>query len=156
MLAGQMHDARQRLLQSFEGLSEADMLRGGVCGEWSVRDLLAHLAAWDRSTTDMYRSMLMGERPPFLDLDDAGIERFNAQSHEETANASLDEVIAELHASREEMLQLLREVDNEKLFAPAPGDEHSELAIAACIRVTVDHDEEHAEMIEMWREDMEK
>jgi uncharacterized protein (TIGR03083 family) len=154
MLAGQMQDARERLLASFEGLSEADMLRPGACGEWSVRDILAHLSAWDRSTTDMYRSMLMGERPAFLDLDEEGNERFNAESHKAMRDVPLDQVITELHASREEMLELLRGIENAAMFAPAPGDEHADLAIAACIQATFTHDEEHAEMIETWRDEI--
>ena len=61
---------------------------------------------------------------------------------------------AELDAAREEMLGVLRDVDNAALFAPAPGDEHADLSIASCISVQTAHDEEHAEMIEEWREGM--
>jgi hypothetical protein len=58
----------------------------------------------------------------------------------------------ELNDSREEMLELLRGTDNAPLFAPAPGDEHADMSIAGQLRVQISHDEEHAEMIEMWRE----
>ena len=151
MLAGQMSDARERLLASFARLSEEEMRQPGVCGEWSVRDVLAHVAAWDRATTEAYRSMLAGVRPEFLDLDEEGIEAFNMERHSATINIPLAEVITELTAAREEMLELLRGVDNQALFAPAPGDEHADLSIAACVSVTIAHDEEHAEMIEGWR-----
>ena len=151
MLAGQVHDARERLLASFSGLSDEELQIPGVCGDWSVRDILAHLAAWDRATTELYRAMLVGERDPFLDLDEDGVERFDAEQHAGTLHIPLADVIAELHASREDMLTLLRDVDNAKLFAPAPGDEHADYSIAACINVTINHDEEHAEMIEEWR-----
>ncbi len=153
MLAGQMADARERLTASYEGLSPDDMQRPGVCGDWSARDVLAHLAAWDRETTRTYRTMVAGERPHFLDLSDEEIQEFNAQNHAATKDLSLDEVLAELAASREEMLEVLRETGNAQLFAPAPGDEHADLSIAACINVTISHDEEHAEMIENWRDE---
>ena len=99
--------------------------------------------------------MLAGERPAFLDYSDDELQAFNAQNHAATLDMSLEEVLAELDASREEMLDLLRETDNTKLFAPAPGDEHADLSIAACIQVSVSHDEEHAEMIENWRDEQE-
>lgn len=152
MLAGQMGDGRERLLASFEGLSDDLLLQSGACGEWSVRDLLAHVAAWDRATTEAFRMMLKGERPRLLDLEDEEIQAFNVEHHAQTLNSSLEEVRAELEASREEMLSVLRDIDNAAIFAPAPGDEHADLSIASCVSVQVAHDEEHAETIEDWRE----
>lgn len=152
MLAGQMADARERLLASIEGLPDEEMLEPGVCGEWSVRDVLAHVAAWDRETTAMFEAMLKGERHYFLDLDEDGLEQFNEEHHEATRDVPLPEVLAELTASREAMLDLVRGVDNLHLFAPAPGDEHADMSIATCLGAQIQHDEEHAEMIETWRE----
>lgn len=152
MLAGQLNDARERIINSYAGLTDEEMDQPGVAGDWSVRDILAHIAAWDREQTTAYRAMLDGERPDFLDLDLDGIEAFNQQHHERMDGMSVNDVVAEFLAAREEMLVLLREVDNTALFAPAPGDEHADLSIAACISVSVNHDEEHAEMVEDWRE----
>ena len=152
MLGGQMEDARERLLASFEGLSDEEMVLPGVCGEWSVRDVLAHVAAWDRANSEAFGMMLKGERPTLLDLDDEETDAFNAEHHEQTKDASIEEVVKELDASREEMLGVLRKIDNAALFAPAPGDEHADLSIASCISVQIAHDNEHAEMIEDWRD----
>jgi uncharacterized damage-inducible protein DinB len=152
MLAGQMADARERLLAAIEGLSDDEMLELGVCGEWSIRDIVAHVTAWDRETTDMFAAMLQGERHYFLDLDIEGLEQFNQDHHEATRSVSVPDALAELAASREAMLDLVRGVDNAKLFAPAPGDEHADMSIAACLGAQIQHDEEHAEMIEAWRE----
>jgi uncharacterized damage-inducible protein DinB len=155
MLAGQMSDARERLSASFEGLSDDQMLQPGVCDDWSVRDVLAHVAAWDRATTEAFRMMMKGERPHLLDLEDDEIQAFNAEHRAESLNLTSEQVRTELDASREEMLGLLRDMNNAALFAPAPGDEHADLSIAACISVQIAHDEEHAEMIEDWRESLE-
>lgn len=151
MLAGQLQDARERLLESFAGLSEEDMLRPGVADDQSVRDILTHIAAWEREMTTAFRSMIAGERPPFMDLDDDEIEEFNRQRHAETKDATLDEVLTELNAARDDMIEFLRGVDNQKLFAPAPGDEQADASIAACLKIPVSHDEEYAEAIENWR-----
>jgi hypothetical protein len=152
MLAGQLQEARERLINSYAGLSDGEMLEPGVAGDWSVRDVLAHVAAWDRAQTEAYRMMLRGERPTLLDLDEEANEAFNHEHHGRLKDLDLQEVITELFAAREEMVMLLRELDNDALFAPAPGDEHAELSIAACISVSTNHDEEHAEMIENWRD----
>jgi hypothetical protein len=152
MLAGQLQEARERLVNSYAGLTDEEMLKPGVAGDWSIRDVLAHVAAWDRAQTEAYRMMLRGERPALLDLDEEANEAFNHEHHERLKDLDLQEVITELFAAREEMVEVLREVDNNSLFAPAPGDEHAELSIAACISVSTNHDEEHAEMIEGWRD----
>ena len=151
MLSGQMADARERLLASIEGLTEEEMLQPGVCGEWSVRDVLAHVAAWDRETTAMFEAMLQGERHYFLDLDEDGLEQFNQNRHAAARDMSVSDAVAELTASREALIALLKGTDNVKLFAPAPGDEHADMSLAACLSAQISHDEEHAEMIEEWR-----
>lgn len=153
MLAGELEDGRERLVNSYAGLTDEELMEPGVAGDWSVRDVLAHVAAWDRAQTEAYRMMLRGERPPLLDMDEDENEAFNHEHHARMQPMSLQEVITELFAAREEMLEVLREVDNMALFAPAPGDEHAELSIAACISVSANHDEEHAEMIENWRDE---
>ncbi len=152
MLAGQLHDARERLLASYGGLSDEEMQEQGASGDWSVAQALAHIAAWDRETTAAFKTMLKGERPPFLDLDDEGIQEFNIEHYDTSKDVTPDEAVTELLAAREELVTLLRDIDNKTMFAPAPGDEHAELSIGACITVSVDHDEEHAAMIEEWRE----
>jgi uncharacterized damage-inducible protein DinB len=152
MLAGQLEGARERLLESFAGLSEEDMLQPGVRDDWSVRDILAHVAAWEREMTRAFRSMVAGERPPFMDLDDEAIEEFNRQRRRETEEATLDEVLTELNGAREDLIEFLRGVDNQALFAPAPGDDHADFSIAACLKIPISHDEEFAEAIEEWRD----
>lgn len=151
MLAGQLNDARERLLASFAGLTGEEMLRRGVYGEWSVRDTLVYIGAWDRAATEAYRQMVAGERPPMLDLDEEDLRSFGETHLAAAEDRSLDDVIEELGESRAAMLEFLRGVENQALFAPAPGDEHADLAIAACISVSIGHDEEYAEMIEEWR-----
>jgi hypothetical protein len=155
MLAGQLQDARGRLLASFEGLTEEEMTQPGVTGDWSVRDVLAHLAAWDRGYIEMFRGMLAGERHPILDMDEGGNEEFNKQNLGAVSGQNLDGVMAEFTSARNDLVELLRGIDNDALFAPAPGDEHADMSIAACVQVAAAHDEEHAEMIEEWRDQLE-
>ena len=95
-----------------KGLSDEEMIQPGVAGQWSVRDNLAHIAAWDRAVTAGFREMLDGKRPDLIDLDDDAIDEFNLDNHRALLHYALDEVLAELHASREEMIEFLRDVDN--------------------------------------------
>ncbi len=152
MLAGQVNDARQRLLASFEGLSDEDMIETGVKGDRSVRDILCNIAAWDRTTTECFRAMLAGERHPLLDMGEDEVEEFEQANYEANVDKPTAEAVEELNKAREELVAFLREVPNAEMFAPAPGDEHADMSIGACLAVTVSLDEDNAEVIEQWRE----
>ncbi|MGD8586077.1 MAG: ClbS/DfsB family four-helix bundle protein, partial [Chloroflexota bacterium] len=54
---------RRRLEQNLELLDEAQMLRPGVVGDWSVKDILAHLADWECRFLGWYRAGQRGEVP---------------------------------------------------------------------------------------------
>jgi hypothetical protein len=49
---------RRRLEQNLDKLSPEEMVQNGVVGEWSVKDLLAHLAAWE----ELYMGWLAAAR----------------------------------------------------------------------------------------------
>ena len=58
------------------GLSEADLQEAGVVGEWSVRDLMDHLANWEEETMAALDLIMEGKRPVrYADL--GGIDAFN-------------------------------------------------------------------------------
>ncbi|MEO8289324.1 MAG: DinB family protein [Chloroflexota bacterium] len=151
MLAGQVNDAREKLTTSYEGLSEEEMLEPGVDGEKSVRDILANIAAWDRAYAETFRAMMAGERHPLLDVDEEGVESFNAEQDEASRGKPFEEVLADLSSAWDELIEVLQQADNAQLFAPAPGDESADMSIAACLSVIVSEDEQHADLIEEWR-----
>lgn len=152
MLAEQVNDAREALLASFEDLSAEDMLEPGVKEDWSVRDILNNIAAWDRITTECFRAMLAGERHPLLDMDEEGVAEFEQKNYEAGKDKLVVQAVQDLNEAREELVGVLRDVPNAEMFAPAPGDEHADMSIAACLAVTVSLDSENAEAIEAWRE----
>ena len=42
-----MEEQHANLLDACAGLDEATMLATPVCGVWSIRDVLAHVASWN-------------------------------------------------------------------------------------------------------------
>ena len=81
---------RRDLLRALEGLSDEDLTRAGVSGAWSVRDILAHVAAWDRQVVLALEAWLEGTTPPQAVTD---VDGFNAQV---TAAASGESPVATL------------------------------------------------------------
>ena len=73
------------------GLSEAAMQEPGVVGEWSVRDLMDHLANWEEETMVALDLIMEGKRPVrYADL--GGIDAFNDSRWREHRRLSLLEV----------------------------------------------------------------
>lgn len=86
---------------SYAGLPDAELLRPGVTGPWSVRDLIAHVTWWEEEALAHLPTILEGRRPPRYSVKYGGIDAFNALKTEETKGLSLAEVLrrqAEVHA----------------------------------------------------------
>ena len=55
------------VLGSIDGLDEASWDTGGVCGVWSVKDIVAHLASYELLLADVLGSLADGRPAPRLD-----------------------------------------------------------------------------------------
>ncbi len=48
----------QTVMNAMSGLGETEAQVGGVCGYWSVRDILAHLASHEAVAIDVYNTLI--------------------------------------------------------------------------------------------------
>jgi hypothetical protein len=103
------HSKLEALLNT---LDEEQLLRPGVTGSWSVKDVLSHLTWWEQ---DMISEILHGiEIDPGLNGEPWTTERANALMVEAKWNTPLSEVLAAFHDSYQQTLQMvegLTEVD---------------------------------------------
>jgi hypothetical protein len=58
-----LHTERRRLEQKLAGLSPEEMTQPGVVGDWSVKDVLAHLADWEQMCLGWCAACDRGEKP---------------------------------------------------------------------------------------------
>lgn len=54
------------VLETLDGLAEDDWYTGGVCGSWSVREIISHLASYEKLLVDVLNSLLNDEPTPTL------------------------------------------------------------------------------------------
>jgi hypothetical protein len=85
--------AWQDLTAAYAGLTEDEMLRSGVTGRWSVRDLIAHVTWWEEEALRHLPIVREGKRPPRYSVTYGGIDAFNALKTEERRELSLTEVL---------------------------------------------------------------
>ncbi len=56
----------QTVLKTIDGLAEVDWYTGGVCGVWSVREIMSHLGSYEKLLVDILNSLLNDEPTPTL------------------------------------------------------------------------------------------
>lgn len=100
---------------SYAGLADDDMLIPGVCGDWSVRDLIAHIAWWEEEAILHLPVVLASETPPRYSVTYGGIDAFNAMKTAEKQKLSLDEVRQEAEDTHRRLIDYLNGVPPEEL-----------------------------------------
>src|SRR2546430_11474884 len=79
--------------ESYAGLSDADLMRPGVTGTWSVRDIIAHVTWWEEEALTHLPLVLAGGKPPRYSVTHGGIDAFNARMTEQRKHVSLAQVL---------------------------------------------------------------
>ncbi len=107
----------QRLEDSLKGLAAADMVRSPRPGAWSVKDILAHVSAWEDTFVGWYQAGLKGGKVGKPDFRQAGVlAEVNRGIYEANKNRSLEDVLAGFKNSYECILALVASIPEEDIF----------------------------------------
>jgi hypothetical protein len=100
---------RGRLDALLEQLTPRQMTqRGATQAGWSVKDILAHLVAWQQMNLDWYATGLRGEMPDVPRRGD--IRKVNDRIYRQHRRRSLKAVLADYHTFHQKMQELIEEV----------------------------------------------
>jgi len=129
---------------SYAGLSDAQLVKPGVTGDWSVRDILAHVTTWEEEALTHLPLILEGGTPPRYSVRYGGIDAFNARMTEQKARLSLSAVRRQLDGAHRRLIDFIQR---------APEDQLSrETRFRRRLRLdTYSHYPQHAEAIRQWR-----
>ncbi len=124
------------------------MAQPGVAGDWSVKDMLAHIAWYEREEADVYGEV-SGEGSPLWNVPQ---EPRNRILFEQARGRPLEEVLADFREAHERFLGVIERLSEEDLARPGrfPGTSPEwppwrKIAVHSC-----DHDQEHIDMIRAW------
>jgi hypothetical protein len=140
--------ARRALLEQLQGLSEETLSNDIVFGDWTIKDLLAHIAFWDRWELKQMRRMLRGGAPPRLT--GKSINQLNAEAVARWRSRSVGEVLKELDDARSAWVAWLRRLSDEQFLADRTFSGQN-WSFSNCIDVQLRHDSEHVQQIAAWR-----
>jgi hypothetical protein len=89
----------------------------GVCGHWSVKDVVAHLTSWEQRTL---RWLAEAEQGIVLKVPEAGFgwdqfDALNDMYYQRSKDRALDDILAELHRVQLEILSLVQRLTEDEL-----------------------------------------
>ena len=140
-LLARLSAERAGLLVGLLGLDQPTLTEKPVYHDWSVKDILAHVAGWDRWGERTMRSMVTGEEPDFSAVRDFAVS--NAAMLAEWRDRSLDEVLAELVAARSDWVSFLVSLPDEEFFLPRAYYGHDWTFSDVPMQIQWGHDAEH-------------
>lgn len=85
-----VNESWHKFLLSLSGMPDDFMLRERAIGLWSIKDIMAHIAAWEEIYIEAAQEYLRGDVPRIFELDwDAEGDALNAELAAERADISL-------------------------------------------------------------------
>jgi uncharacterized protein (TIGR03083 family) len=144
-LLDRLDSAWHEFRESFADLADARMTEPGVAGDWSVKDVIAHVTWWEEEALKHLPLIIAGGRSPRYSVVYGGIDAFNALKAGETRDRSLAEVLTEAEATHRRLIDFLER---------APGEQFvGETRFRRRLRLdTYGHYPLHTAMIREWRE----
>ena len=143
-LLKRLEKAWAAIKESYAGLSDAQMVETGVTGNWSVKDILAHVTTWEEEALKHLPVIIKGGRPPRYSVMYGGINAFNAQMTEEKRKLPLSEVLKQLDETHRHLIDYIDRT---------PKDQFTrETRFRRRLRLdTYSHYPKHARAIQQWR-----
>ena len=115
-------------------------------GDWRIRDVLGHVATWDRETAKSLRAYMKGSEYiiPNLEEDD-----FNQKAVLEQRKLTTEDILTEWEQAHEDLKSAVEEIPLDKFpgdFRYPWGDERG--SITQLVDYFIEHDAEHRDEIE--------
>ena len=131
--------------ESYAGLSESQLIQSGVTGNWSVKDIIAHVTWWEEETLKHLPLIVNGVRPPRYSAKYGGIDAFNAMMTEQKKTLSFSDVLRQQDETHRRLIVYIQSLPEEQFTR--------ETRVRRRLRLdTYNHYPKHAKAIRAWRE----
>jgi hypothetical protein len=148
------------LTRALEGIPQSEWETGGVCGVWSVKEILAHLTVFEHLAAEVLSRFVEGEagRPtPYIDRRESSGESFNDDTVAEFSGRSGSDVLAEYQETHRRVMSLIGQIPAETLrqvgTIPFYGEEYS--LDDYLVYTQYGHKREHSAQINVFRDKLE-
>jgi hypothetical protein len=147
-----LNHARNELLTWVRSLPAGRLETPGAVGDWSVKDVVGHIASWEDRLLTQAQMLLNGhgDKIEWADSDDAERD-WNHKQYLRKRAWTWDETIRDLALMREEVLWNIGWTTPEQLFQPH-GLAVGAVSPANLLHDIAEHDQEHLAELRAWAE----
>ena len=135
--------ARRELLDAVAGIPDEKMTVPAV-GDWSVKDVLAHITSWEEQIPSDLRRVGAGLQPALASFREADVDQWNALLVGLRRSFPLPQVRQELEDRRRALIEALDSLPDSAFAAGF---------VPATCAISVGHDRQHAGHIRAWRQE---
>lgn len=140
-----LNHSRQEVLRAIAGLSEDQLVEIPVEGIWTVRDLLAHIASWERVCLEPLRAYAQGG--PYIPEDIPDDLAWNDRQALRWQALSLPAVLQDFTDTRRALLAELEKLDPQRWEQPIRMPWKEEGPLPNMLSGLAWHENEHAQSI---------
>ncbi len=148
-----LEDSRETFLDAIDGLNDEAMLQPGVVGDWSIKDILSHLIAWEAELIKLLWQAQQGEKPTTAHFTNLKVDDLNASWHTLTQDRPLERVMADFQSVRKQTVRRVEGFEPEDFDNPTRYHWLMGQTLSDWIKSdSFGHEKEHAEQVMRWRE----
>ena len=103
-----LEDERENFLEAIDGLAEKEIQTAGVVGDWSVKDIMIHLSAWEAELVKLLWQAHNNQKPTTVHFSQVDVDAINQEWFVAYHDRPLERVLADFAAVRK---QTARRVD---------------------------------------------
>jgi uncharacterized damage-inducible protein DinB len=149
-LAARLTEARNELLRLVRSLPLERLEMAGAVGDWSVKDVIGHIASWEDRLLTLAQTVLNGHAAQIEWIkSDEALQAWNQKQYLRKRAWTWDETIRDLALMREEVLWNIGWTAPEQLFQQHTLDTGS-VSPASLLEGIVEHDQEHVAQLRAW------
>jgi hypothetical protein len=152
-LLAAMREARAELDAALDGLTPEQMLAPGAAGDWSVKDILAHITAWQVDLlTNLFKAQ-RGGKAGKMKWSDAELAAQNQKLYKEYRDRPLENVLADYLGVHKQALRVVEGLSDQQLAGPDPWGRGKTLGYIIW-DYGPDHDADHLPDLLAWRKEL--
>jgi uncharacterized damage-inducible protein DinB len=142
-----MTRTRAATLKFLARVPKAEVVKAGTQGQWSIKDVLAHIAAWEQEGAKRLQLIRRGQSDKIVFYDDLqGAHGFNARAVARARRLSLSSLMDRLEAVRERLIDELTRLPSTSLNDPT----HRYPVIAWLPEFAWTHEQDHLRRLRQW------
>ena len=139
---------QQLLLDTLRPCSDAQLNQHGVVGAWSIKNVLAHLVAWEQLVIETLPERLAtGKRPAAFQIIGEDEDGFNAKMVAEREHLTPPDQLFELRNTRAQLVSYLRSLGEDALQRTHPFDGWNGTFAEYIFAAVCEHEKEHCDAI---------